>query len=192
MCAHTHSLEALDLEMVCSQSLFLGQLFVVGSYVLFEINVVSWLGRNGNIYEAQCLLCRETKIYSHHVLKKNQIYINGMEEYKVGKEESFFINLGHETHRTQVNTGRWPYSSMGPLQAPAHSAAVSIFRGTQKEREGRTEGPLDPAERSHAVREAHQNADFATKSNAGNTLVLRSRKWLLHQLNPHWLLPSFF
>ena len=120
MCAHTHSLEVLDLEMVCFQSLFLGQLFVVGSYVLFEINVVSWHGRNGNLYETQCLLCRETMIYSHHVLKKKpNIYKWYQEEYKVGKEESFFMHLGHETHRTQVNTGRWPYSSVGPLQAPA-------------------------------------------------------------------------
>lgn len=74
MCAHTHSLEALDLEMVCSQSLFLGQLFVVRSCVLFEINVVSWHRRNGDIDEAECLLCRETMIYSHHVLKKTNIY----------------------------------------------------------------------------------------------------------------------
>ena len=49
LCAHTHSLEAVDLEMVCSQSLFLGQLLAAGSYVLFEINVVNWRCGNGNI-----------------------------------------------------------------------------------------------------------------------------------------------
>ena len=50
MWAQTHSLEAIDLEMVCLQSLFLGQLLVVGSYVLFEINVVSWHCGNRNSF----------------------------------------------------------------------------------------------------------------------------------------------
>ena len=168
MCAHAHSLEVLDLEMVCSQSLFLGQLFVVGSYVLFEVNVVSWHGRNGNIYEAQCLLCRETMVYSHHVLKKNQIYINGIRKstkWERKKASLCVRGMKHTELRLTLAAGltvQWV-----PCKPQLSSAAGSVLRGTRKEREGHTEGPLDPAERRHAVREAHQNADFAPKSNAG-------------------------
>lgn len=71
--AQTRSLEAIDLEMVYLQSLFLGQLLVAGSHVPFEINVVSWHCGNGNSF---CSARRQWYILIMY--QKRQIYINSI------------------------------------------------------------------------------------------------------------------
>lgn len=53
----------------------------------------------------------------------------------MGKKESFFICLGHETHRTQLNIGHWSYSPVDPSQAPLQlcGQSQSPLRDTEEE-----------------------------------------------------------
>lgn len=55
----------------------------------------------------------------------------------MGKEESFTYP-GHETHRTQLNVGHGPYSSVDPFQAPLQLCGQSQSPLRDMEEEGRS------------------------------------------------------
>lgn len=106
--------------MVCSQSLFLGQLLAAGSYVLFEINVVSWRGDRG--LGRHSFSSAKRQWYTHHVLKRT-LYKNSIgRNTKWGKKRKLLYMSGAWNTQNSAQHWHWSYS---PVDHPKpHCSSV--------------------------------------------------------------------